>query len=68
MNYIELSDLTLPNEIIDSIRKERTNEELKIYALSLPKLLHPDSYKLAGRILMFLHVKTCPKTIDSYVF
>jgi len=67
MNYIETNDLNLPNEIIDSIKKDRTNEELKIYALSLPKLLYPDSYKLAGRILMFLHVKTCPKTVETYV-
>lgn len=67
MNFIQTDDLVLPQNILDSIKKERTNEELKIYALSLPKLMYPDTYKLAGRILMGLHVKTCPKSIKSYV-
>jgi ribonucleotide reductase alpha subunit len=67
MNFVQMDDLNLPAQIIDSVTKKRTNEELKVYALSLPKIMYPDTYKLAGRILLSLHVKTCPKTIKQYV-
>lgn len=67
MNSIQSDDLVLPDDVLASVKKERTNEELRIFALSLPKLLYPDTYKLAGRILMALHVKTCPRSITAYV-
>ena len=60
-------DLNLPKEIIDKIYIERTNEELKIFALSLPTLKYPDSYILAGRLFVFVNIKSCPKLIRDYI-
>ncbi len=62
-----IEDLDLPKDIIDNIIKERTNEELKVYALNLPTLKIPDTYKLAGRLLIFVNIKSCPKKIEDYV-
>ena len=60
-------DLKINQTIIDKLTIGRTDEELKVFALSLPDLKQPDTYVLAGRILMFLSIKTCPKKIEDYV-
>ncbi len=62
-----ISDLTLPEEIIRSLDVVRTNSEMKIYALSLPDLVYPDTYILAGRIFIYLNILTAPKKIESYI-
>jgi len=58
--------LNLPKEVLDSLTKERTNEELEVYAKTLPQLLYPDTYKLAGRLYIYLNIKTAPKTMKEY--
>ena len=60
-------DLIISDQIIDKLSIGRTDEELKVFALSLPDLKQPDTYILAGRILMFLSIKTCPRKIEDYV-
>ena len=60
-------NLNLPKDVIDSLQKPRTNEELKVYAQTLPQLLYPDTYKLAGKLLIYLNIKSSPKTILRYV-
>lgn len=60
-------DLDLPKNIIDKIYIERSNEELKIFALSLPTLKYPDTYILAGRLFIFVNIKTCPKKTKDYI-
>lgn len=59
-------DLTLPQEVLDNLRKPRDNQELKNYALSLPTLVHPDTSILSGRLLIYLNIKSCPKKIEDY--
>lgn len=61
-----IQDLKLPQKIIEGLEKPRTNEELKTYALSLPSLVHPDTNVLAGRLLIYLNIKSCPKKIEDY--
>ena len=68
MNFSNLvQNLTLPESVLSSISKERTNEELRVYAQTLPQLLYPDTYILAGRLLMNLNIKSCPNSIEDYV-
>lgn len=62
-----ISDLTLPEGVIRSLDDVRTNSELRIYALSLPDLIYPDTYILAGRIFIYLNILTAPKKIKSYI-
>ena len=61
-----IQDLKLPQNIIEGLEKPRTNEELKTYALSLPSLIYPDTNVLAGRLLIYLNIKSCPKKIEDY--
>ena len=68
MNFAALiKDLKLPQPILDSFHKKRTNDELKVYAQTLPQLLYPDTYKLAGKLLIYLNIKTSPSTIRDYI-
>ena len=62
-----VKDLNISQEIITKLSIGRTDEELKVFALSLPDLKHPDTYVLAGRILISLSIKTCPRKIEDYV-
>jgi ribonucleotide reductase alpha subunit len=62
-----ISDLKLSDQVIRSLDVVRTNNELKIYALSLPDLVYPDTYILAGRIFIYLNIMTAPKKIESYI-
>lgn len=64
-NFIQ--DLKLPQQVLENYRKPRNNEELKTFALSLPTLIHPDTSILAGRLLLYLNIKSCPKKIEDYV-
>ena len=59
--------LNLPRNTHENLYKKRTNEQLKLYALSLPDLEYPDTYYLAGRIYMYSNIKTCPRNIKDYV-
>lgn len=59
--------LNLPNSVLESLEKSRTNEELKNYTLSLPTLLYPDTSILAGRLFIYLNIKSCPKKTEDYV-
>ena len=60
-------DLQLPDHIKDSVDKPRTNNELKVYAQTLPQLQYPDTYKLAGRLFIYLNIKSSPKTMLRYL-
>ena len=60
-------DLQLSEYILENLEKPRTNEELKNFALSLPTLVLPDTSILAGRLLLYLNVKSCPQKIEDYV-
>ena len=62
-----LTDLELPQSIRDSIGKERTNKELQVYCQTLPQLKYPDTYKLAGKLLIYLNIKTSPSCVRDYV-
>jgi ribonucleoside-diphosphate reductase alpha chain len=59
--------LTLSPEMVKSLDIVRNNQELKIFALSLPTLKYPDSYLLAGRIFMYVNIKNCPINIEEYI-
>lgn len=61
------SDLELPQSVRESLPLPRTNEELKVFAQTLPQLLYPDTYKLAGRLLIYLNIKSSPKTMLNYI-
>lgn len=63
----QISDLNLSQEIVDKLKVSRNDEELKIFALSLPQLKEPDSYIISGRILLYLSIKTSPRRIEDYV-
>ena len=58
--------LNLPKDVTDSLQRSRTNQELKVYAQTLPQLKHPDTYKLAGRLFMYMNIKSSPKTMLEY--
>lgn len=60
-------NLDLPEDILKSLQKERNNEELKVYAQTLPQLEYPDTYKLAGKLLVYLNIKSSPKSMLRYV-
>ena len=62
-----VSDLELPQHIFDSLEISRNNKEMEIFALSLPDLLYPDTYILAGRIYIYLHTMTAPRTVGDYI-
>jgi len=62
-----LEDLNLDKKTLDSYKRPRNNEELKVYALSLPTLKVPDTYKLAGKLFIYLNIKSSPKTILDYI-
>jgi ribonucleotide reductase alpha subunit len=59
-------DLQLPEHIRESINKPRTNHELKVYAQTLPQLQYPDTYKLAGKLFIYLNIKSSPKSMLQY--
>ena len=69
MTYIAnfIKDLQLPQDVLDSLPKERTNEELRVYAQTLPQLEYPDTYKLAGKLFIYLNIKSSPKSMLDYV-
>ena len=67
MFNVFIKDLDLSERVKESLSVSRTDEELKIFALSLPDLENPDTYILAGRILIYINIKTCPKKIKDYV-
>ena len=60
-------NLNLPQDIIESLQKERTNEELRVYSQTLPQLRYPDTYKLAGKLFMYLNIKSSPKSMLQYI-
>lgn len=60
-------DLKLPPGTRENLVKPRDNEEMKVYLKNLTTLLYPDTYKLAGRLLIFTNIKNIPKKIESYV-
>lgn len=60
-------DLKLPPGTRENLVKPRDDEEMKVYLKNLPTLLYPDTYKLAGRLLIFTNIKNIPKKIESYV-
>lgn len=60
-------NLDLPQDIIESLQKERTNEELRVYAQTLPQLRYPDTYKLAGKLFIYLNIKSSPKSMLQYI-
>ena len=60
-------DLRLPQKVVDSLDKPRNNQELQIFALSLPDLEYPDTYMLAGRIYIYLKTLTSPKSVKDYI-
>jgi len=62
-----ISDLKLSQDIIESLNVIRDNKQMEIYALSLPDLVYPDTYILAGRIYIYLNIMTVPSKISSYV-
>ena len=62
-----IQGLTLPQSVLDSFKRERTNEELKSYCQTLPQLLYPDTYKLAGRLMIYMNIRSAPKSIKDYV-
>jgi ribonucleoside-diphosphate reductase alpha chain len=62
-----VEDLVIPDNIRDNLFKKRDNEQLKIFALSIPTLEYPDTYILAGRLLIYVNIKLCPKNIEDYV-
>ena len=65
--YKFTEDLDIPSDIKDNLLKERNNEQMKVFALSMPILEHPDTYILAGRLLTYINTKLCPKNIEDYV-
>lgn len=62
-----VSDLNLPDDIIESLNVSRNYEEMKVFALYMPRLLYPDTYILAGRLYIYLNIITAPKNIEEYV-
>ena len=62
-----LSDLNLPEELAVKAKIPRNNQELKVFALSVPTLKHPDSYILAGRLFLYVSIKNCPETVKEYL-
>lgn len=62
-----VKNLQLPQEIVDNLYQKRNDEQLKIFSLSIPTLLYPDTYVLAGRLLMYVHIKNCPRKIEEYI-
>jgi len=59
--------LELTEGIKESLLVPRNNQELKVFALSLPTLKYPDSYLLAGRLFIYVSIKNCPITIKEYL-
>lgn len=59
--------LELPEEVLKNINNKRDNNELKIFAKNLPNLLYPDTYILAGRLLIYSETRNCPDKIENYV-
>lgn len=62
-----IQDLQLPKGVTETLFLARNNEELTVFALSLPDLLYPDTYVLAGRLFIYLNTLSAPKKIKSYV-
>jgi ribonucleotide reductase alpha subunit len=68
INIMEFAKgLNLPPSVTESLSKERTNEELEVYCKTLPQLLYPDTYKLAGKLFIHLNIKSAPKSMKDYV-
>lgn len=65
--YKFIKDLTIPDTIRDNLFKERSNKQLEEFAKNIPDLKYPDTYILAGRLLIFVNIKLCPKNIEDYV-
>ena len=59
--------LELAEDVKESLLVPRNNQELKVFALSLPTLKYPDSYLLAGRLFMYVSIKNCPINIEEYL-
>ena len=62
-----VDNLILPDNTRENLFKKRNDSQLKVYALSLPTLTYPDTYILAGRLLMYVNIKNCPSTINDYI-
>ena len=62
-----IADLHLPEDIVSSLSIPRSHEEMRIFALSIPRLLYPDTYVLAGRLYIYLNTITAPRTMEDYV-
>jgi ribonucleotide reductase alpha subunit len=60
-------DLHLPQEIRDKINIPRNNNELKVFALTLPTLKYPDTYILAGRLFIYVNIQKCPRKTEEYI-
>ena len=60
------TDLVLPDEVIIALTRTRSNDELKVFAQTLPQLRFPDTYKLAGKLFMYVNIKSSPSTILEY--
>lgn len=59
--------LNIPKEILEELRKPRTNEDFKVFILSIPDILYPDTFKLAGRLMLYITARKSPKDIKDYV-
>lgn len=62
-----IENLNIPRNITDNLYKKRNNDQLKVFALTIPDILYPDTYILAGRLLIYVNIKLCPKDIKDYV-
>lgn len=69
--FTDLASLTqklnLPESIHKNLGKRRNNKELKTFALAILDLEYPDTYILAGRILIYLNLKTAARDMHEYV-
>lgn len=65
--YKFIEGLEIPDSIKDNLFKERNNKQLEEFAKNIPDLKYPDTYILAGRLLIYVNIKLCPKNINDYV-
>lgn len=65
--YKFIKDLNIPSNIRNNLFKERNNKQLEEFAKNIPNLQYPDTYILAGRLLIYVNIKLCPKNIEDYV-
>jgi len=62
-----IEGLNIPEKVSNNLFQKRSNEELKVFALNIPDLEYPDTYILAGRLLIYVNIKLCPSKIEDYV-